>query len=100
MKFYLKDNNIGDEGCKELAIGIELNSSIKSLNLEENYIEHIPSVFLKIPNLQTRNQDTLVEDDEDEDDEDEDDEEISDEDSEFYEENEAPTTNSPKRQKI
>ena len=97
----MKGNDIGDEGCKELAIGIEFNSSIKSLNLEENLIEHIPSVFLKIPNLQIWNQSTwkqqvtlkyppqeVV---------DKGIEEIR----RFYKENETPTTtHSQKRQKI
>jgi hypothetical protein len=48
----LKDNDIGDEGIKELAIGVSMNNTLQYLNLEYNQIEHIPSIFLKILKLE------------------------------------------------
>jgi hypothetical protein len=52
----LKDNEIGDEGIKKLAIGVSMNNTLKYLNLNRNKIEHIPSIFLKIPKLEIWNQ--------------------------------------------
>jgi len=48
----LKGNKIGDEGIKELAIGVSMNNTLNYLNLNRNKIEHIPSIFLKIPELE------------------------------------------------
>ena len=45
-------NEIGDEGIKELAVGVSMNNNLQYLNLEYNRIEHIPSIFMKIPQLE------------------------------------------------
>jgi hypothetical protein len=48
----LKGNKIGDEGIKELAIGVSMNNTLQYLDLNNNQIEHILSIFLKIPKLE------------------------------------------------
>ena len=48
----MKVNNIGNEGIKELTIGVSMNNTLKYLDLEGNQIEHIPPIFLKIPELE------------------------------------------------
>ena len=48
----MKGNNIRDEGAKFIAESLFFNSSLKSLDLTYNDIEHIPSIFLKIEKLE------------------------------------------------
>ena len=56
----MKDNWIGDEGIKELAVIVSMNNNLQYLNLDHNRIEHIPSIFMKIPELEIWNQEKDV----------------------------------------